>query len=402
MYYPVVPLGIINSDSGIGTGFSSKKPSYNPMDVVTNLKRMINDQEPIDMIPWYNGFKGTIERNEKNDNQYIIKGKYTVNGSKVHIQDIPIVNGWIEPYEIKMDKKISLSKDDNNKIEDIKKNPGNNIINMVITFKGQELQKMFKDGSLDKYLLMTQNMSVTNLHFFNADGKLTKYDSINDILREFVKFRLAMYEKRKAYYILKLQNDLDISKYKVKFIKDYQAKNIIIDGRKVAELIKQLEDKGYPKFSHDHRVPESERSYTYLTSMHMISLTIDKIKELEDNMEICQALYDEYLNTPVKKIWLKEIDEFVVAYKKWCVEWEEENELADKADAKAKDGGKGRAKAKKDADDNDEDDEDEDTPKKKPAAKSVPKSKPTITVSSTNKGKNVRAIVRKNVRPGTK
>jgi DNA topoisomerase II len=401
IFLPVIPIGIINGGKGIGTGFSLTAPPYNPMDVVMNLKRMINDKEPIDMIPWYNGFKGTIEKNEKGNNKYIIRGKYAVNGNKVIIHDIPIVNGWIEPYETKMEKKISLSKDDNNKIDDIKKNPSNNSINMIITFKGQELQKMFKDGTLDKYLHMTQNMSVTNLHFFNAAGKLTKYDSINDIMREFYKYRLTMYEKRKAYYLLKLQNDLDISKYKVKFIKEYLAKTLLIAKKKVVEVIKQLEDKQYPKLAHDHRSPESGRSYRYLTDMSILSLTEDKIKELEDNMETCQSLYDEYLNTPIKKLWLKEIDEFVVAYKKWCEEWEEENAIADKADAKDKTGGKGKKGKKNDSDNtNDNNDDNVDNDDNVPKKRANPK--PTITVSSTNKGKDVRRVVKRNTKAGTK
>ncbi|RIA94250.1 DNA topoisomerase [Glomus cerebriforme] len=37
-------------------------PNYNPRDIVNNLKRLINDEEPIPMHPWYRGFQGDIEQ----------------------------------------------------------------------------------------------------------------------------------------------------------------------------------------------------------------------------------------------------------------------------------------------------------------------------------------------------
>ena len=358
VFAPILPLGIINGSQGIGTGFSNNVPPHNPRDVVANLKRLINGNDQIDMTPWYNGFKGAIEKNPKQENKYIVSGKYTVDGSNVIIQDIPIVNGWIEPYEEKMDAKISISKDDDNKIESIKKNPGNNLINMVVTFKGQELQKMFKSGTLEKYLNMTQSLSVTNLHMFNASGKMTKYNSIGDALREFYEFRLEMYVKRKEFILKKLQNDLDLNIYKMKFIKEYLADTIKIAKKKVSEVIEQLVSNGYPKMTHNHRDLESERSYRYLTDMSILTLTDDKIKELEENIEYCQALYDEYSNKSVKKIWLKELDEFLVAYDKWCVEWEEKNEFADKIDFKSKNGKQRTKKTKAICHDNNDDNDD--------------------------------------------
>jgi DNA topoisomerase II len=342
-YAPIVPMILINGAQGIGTGFSTNIPPHNPKDCVANLKRLIDDQDTLEMLPWYNGFKGTIEKNPKSDCKYIIRGKYNVDGNKVHIEDIPIINGWIEPYETKMEAKVSISKDDNNKLEHIKKNPGNNIINMVLTFKGQELQKMFKEGTLDKYLLMVQNMSVTNLHLFNADEKMVKYDSIQDIMQDFYTFRLEMYVKRKEFYLKKLENDLNISKYKVMFIKEFLAKTLLIAGKKVVDVIKQLEDKKYPRLARDHRVNDSDKSYRYLTDMSLLTLTVDKIQELENSMEECKMIYDKYLNTPIKKIWLKELDDFLIAYDKWCEWWADENVSQDITNDKKK--GKNKKKS---------------------------------------------------------
>jgi DNA topoisomerase-2 len=328
-YAPIIPMILINGSKGIGTGFSTTVPPHNPIDIVNNIKRLIEHKRTKKFHPWFNGFRGTIELDETKEKKYIVKGVYRIEGKKVHIEEIPIINGWIEPYETKMDAKITANKDDN-AIEAIKKNPGCNLINMIITFKGAELQELYKTDKLDKFLLMDQTLTVTNLHLFNSDNVLSKYDTTQDIINDFYKFRIDIYEKRKAYYIKKLQNDLDICRYKVKFIKEYLKGTLEIARKKVSEVIDQLVEKKYPRLAHDHRALEINKSYRYLTDMSILTLTDDKIKELKDAMEKCQVLFDAYNSLTVEQIWLNELDEFLVIYKKWQQEWSLEIENNDK------------------------------------------------------------------------
>jgi DNA topoisomerase-2 len=59
-YLPILPLLLVNGADGIGTGWSTSVPNYNPRDIVANLKRMLDGEAPEKMHPWYRGFKGTI------------------------------------------------------------------------------------------------------------------------------------------------------------------------------------------------------------------------------------------------------------------------------------------------------------------------------------------------------
>ncbi|MCH7562148.1 MAG: hypothetical protein IIC67_12470, partial [Thaumarchaeota archaeon] len=59
-YYPIIPMILVNGASGIGTGFSTTIPQYNPLDICENILRRLNGKSSVHMIPWYNGFKGTI------------------------------------------------------------------------------------------------------------------------------------------------------------------------------------------------------------------------------------------------------------------------------------------------------------------------------------------------------
>ena len=58
---PIIPLVLVNGASGIGTGWSTEIPQHNPEDIVENLIRMLNGEDPKPMDPWFFGFDGTVE-----------------------------------------------------------------------------------------------------------------------------------------------------------------------------------------------------------------------------------------------------------------------------------------------------------------------------------------------------
>jgi len=41
---------LVNGADGIGTGWMTKIPNYNPREIVHNLRRMLNDEEPEPMV----------------------------------------------------------------------------------------------------------------------------------------------------------------------------------------------------------------------------------------------------------------------------------------------------------------------------------------------------------------
>jgi DNA topoisomerase-2 len=44
---PIIPTVLINGAEGIGTGWSTSIPNYNPHDIVNNIKRLMNDEEQV-------------------------------------------------------------------------------------------------------------------------------------------------------------------------------------------------------------------------------------------------------------------------------------------------------------------------------------------------------------------
>lgn len=50
----------MNGAEGIGTGWSTSIPNYNPLDIVANVRRLLAGGEAEAMTPWYRGFTGEI------------------------------------------------------------------------------------------------------------------------------------------------------------------------------------------------------------------------------------------------------------------------------------------------------------------------------------------------------
>lgn len=49
-YIPIIPLVLVNGAEGIGTGWASKIPNYNIREIVNNIHRMLNGDEPLPMV----------------------------------------------------------------------------------------------------------------------------------------------------------------------------------------------------------------------------------------------------------------------------------------------------------------------------------------------------------------
>jgi len=50
----------VNGSDGIGTGWSTSIPNFNPRDLVANIRRVLEGEGVEKMGPWYKNFKGHI------------------------------------------------------------------------------------------------------------------------------------------------------------------------------------------------------------------------------------------------------------------------------------------------------------------------------------------------------
>lgn len=278
-YVPCLPMLLVNGSSGIGTGWSTEIPSFNPNDLIDNINRYLEGKPMIQMKPFYRGFKGTIEgvKNEDDSNQsatfdtFVTKGVYEVKGTKFNITELPI-GTWIHNYKEHLE---SLQNEDmiryyNSYCTDVD-------VNFEI-FWTEKLKKLYEKSpeKFEKKIKMTSSISCRNLVAFNSENKLTKYNSIIDMLEEYIKTRVGMYVDRRQYMIKELNKDINLVETKIRFIQEFIDEKIKIIKKRKKEIETQLVERNYDVY---------EDSFDYLLKMPIYSLSLDKIDDLQSKNE---------------------------------------------------------------------------------------------------------------------
>lgn len=60
-YMPVIPMVLVNGADGIGTGWMTKIPNYNPREIIENLQRMMEGADPKPMVRTFTSYEGITD-----------------------------------------------------------------------------------------------------------------------------------------------------------------------------------------------------------------------------------------------------------------------------------------------------------------------------------------------------
>ena len=316
VYYPIIPMILVNGSEGIGTGFSTNIPPYNPLEIILNIRTILNGGKMDDLKelhPWFKGYIGNISK--LNENTYQSMGIYKIiNESTIHITELPI-GTWTQDYIEFLSNLI----EQNSLIIDYENNSGNHKIDIKLIFNNSELQKLIKTNSIEKKLKLISTIKTSNMHLYK-NNIITKYYNPNIILKDYIELRLEIFDKRKKYHISVLENELALLNYRKKFIEQILNKEIIIERKKKTEIVDKLIEFKYPELSLSLT---SKPSYDYLTNLPLFSLTLEKIDELENEFNEKSNELKLYRLTTIEDLWLGELDLFEKYYIKWYKNFEE-------------------------------------------------------------------------------
>ena len=319
-YCPIIPMVLVNGAEGIGTGFSTYITQYNPLDLVENIKLLMNNQLPKPLMPYYRNFKGLIEQIKPNE--FTIKGCYQKIGQdKIKITELPI-GTWITPYKEVLEKKTEKVKNHNPLIESYKSNGTDETVDFTIKMDQDVLSKLENNNQIYTKFKLIKSLKLSNMHLYSADGQIKKYDNPNEILMEFYETRLLMYTKRKEYLIGKLLKELDILKWKKLFIEKVLDNTIIIYRQKKNDIINKLIELEFPKLaklSDTESDTDENTSYDYITDIPLFNLTQEKIDELNERYNNKEQELFKIQSTSEIEQWNYELDEFTDKYKKWII-----------------------------------------------------------------------------------
>lgn len=301
-FLPIIPMVLVNGCEGIGTGFSTFIPKYNPKVIINNIINILNNKELKPLVPWYRNFNGKIV---KQNNDVTIYGKYNViDDNNICIEELPI-GVWTTPYKNYLE---SIEINSNTKGKDIinnfRDNNTENDINFIINFPNKKLELYIGKDTLDNKFKLIKTMKLNNMHLFDKKGNIKKFNSAEDILKEWVPNRLEYYEIRKEFKINQLKNELEFLKNKVNFIDNIIEEKIILKNNKKSDIISKLEELKFTKLNIDIK---KEKNYDYLINMSMISLSIEKKLELKEKLNEKEKELKNLLDTSTINIWKTEL-----------------------------------------------------------------------------------------------
>lgn len=315
-YIPIFPTILINGATGIGTGWSTLIPTYNPKEIVEELIFILDQFHltktvPLSQkkfLPWFQNFKGDIIEIKK---ICLSVGKIFLNYNtkQVLITELPI-KIWTSTFK----SKYLLDNNDILKLQDFSDDQH---ICFLITFTPEHYNEIYnQENGFFKYFKLTSIIQQKNLIAFNHKHVLTHYKNVNEILNEFIEVRLQTYEKRRNYLILQKQKDLCVIKNKVRFIQEICDSILNIQKKKKEEVISILKNSQYDSNPH---FPLNIDDYDYLIKMTIDNLTKEKIQTLEKIKSNESAALDLLLNIHSYKIWYNELNNFLIEYKKYLV-----------------------------------------------------------------------------------
>lgn len=366
-YIPVIPMVLVNGADGIGTGWSTKIPNYNPREIVENIRRMLSGEEPERMKPWFKGFRGTIE--QVDGQRYVIHGEAADLGhNKLEISELP-VRVWTQTYkETVMEPFLAGTEKTPALITDYKEYHTDTTVRFVVSMSEDKFQKAIADG-IHKTFKLQGSMSTSCMVLFDHNGVLRKYESVEDILREFFDLRLQYYVKRKAYLVGMLEAETSKLSNQARFILEKCDGSLVIENKKKKDMIAELQRKGYDSdpvkawkkvqdlqaaLEEEQEIDEEQEAeedtsgpdYDYLLGMKMWALTLERkneiLKNRDDKRQELKVLKDR---TP-EDLWHTDLDTFM--------------EQLDIVEAEERDEAKPVKKRKKARGDDDDDDDDED------------------------------------------
>lgn len=169
------------------------------------------------------------------------------------------------------------------------------------------MDEMMDGSNIYKKLSLETYISTENMHLFNSEGKIQKYENQYQIINEFFEIRMQYYNKRKLFQLDKLKHDMIIYSNRIKFLKAVIDNTIIINKRSKDSIEKDLTNNNFNMI---------DNSYNYLLNMSISSFTKEKLQELKEDYDKYQEKYKKLELATESELWLSELIELKNEIKK--------------------------------------------------------------------------------------
>ncbi|CAL8295553.1 unnamed protein product [Merluccius merluccius] len=332
-YIPIIPMVLVNGAEGIGTGWACKLPNYDPREIVNNIYRMLSQQDPLPMLPSYKNFKGVIH--ELGQNQYLVSGEISViDKNTIEITELP-VRTWTQAYKESVLEPMLQGTDKTPAlINDYKEYHTDSTVKFLVRMSEEKLAQAEAAG-LHKVFKLQSSLTCNSMVLFDHMGCLKRYDSVQDILREFFQLRLHYYKLRKDWLLGSLGADVAKLSNQARFVLEKIEGKVIIENKSKRELIRMLVQKGYESDpvvawtkAQEKALEEDERegndsdgsldsgsssgpNFNYILNMPLWCLTKERVDELLKQRDLKRAELNDLERKSSEDLWKEDLAVFI-------------------------------------------------------------------------------------------
>jgi DNA topoisomerase II len=301
-FVPIIPQILLNGTEGIGTGWSTKIPKYKLEDLIDYIdKKLDGVKRRAPLLPYFEKFDGEVFYDEEKDN-CVTRGKIIKeNTSTVRIIELPI-NVWNDNYYSFLEKLIEKKI-----IKSYQKYCTDEKVDIRIKMFREILEPLTEEELMDIFELESI-INMSNMHLFDATGKIKKYNSPEEIIDDYYKVRIDFYEKRRQFFLMKLK----VKKHRLsnigKFINLVIKGTIKINNVPMDKIIKQLQY---------NKIEEIDGSYSYLMNIPIYKLSKEELDKLKEEFNKVKTQINELNETTPVKMWHQDLVSLKASLRKY-------------------------------------------------------------------------------------
>ncbi len=268
-FVPTLPMILVNGCEGIGTGYSTFVPPYDPRDIKANIIRLLHKEPLVSMKPWYRGFNGTVTR--RDGKSWVLEGILT----ESTITELP-PGKWIQDYKEYLEGLVEQGK-----IKGFENHSTESEANFVV-----------ESGETEWDPRISTIIHTSNMYLVTPDGSLKKYESPEEILIDYAKVRMGHYKLRKKHILKTLTEELERLATRMKFIQLVVNGTIEIFRKSRASIESSMKQHGI-----------LEKYWEECLNTKTYSYTLEELEKLQKQLDSTQSELEQAKSLTIANMW---------------------------------------------------------------------------------------------------
>jgi len=298
-YLPKLPMLLINGTLGTGNGYASSVLQYDPNEVKQAVEEVLKTGlVQTKLTPFMKGYYGSISKDHATG-QVTFEGSIERKGANtIIIHELTPkydLASYKEVLNALMTDKTGPKKDAPPLIKDYDNESTEEEWRFVLDVPRSVVQ-MSDEELLAKFKLIERQTET--LTMWMPNGKLKRFDTVEQVIEEWVRLRLGFYEVRRLDQIARLNNDLVWLKTKAGFIRWWNMNSNELIALKKDALRQRIKDDG---------ITQSDEHIDRLLAIRISNLGIDEVEELLKDIDKAQKQISALETTTNKKMMAAEV-----------------------------------------------------------------------------------------------